>query len=539
MPTGKKIQFNDLERVVHTDHNLAQTFARFETAETWRFFVDALGDDENALGSGYSLPSTLASPLRAEILNGLMVKPQLGTLDLLVDPGVLFALTVDGATDESPYKLVRDAGVTALATLVLNANAAATTRVDIIECSVDATPLDTTELRDVFNPATGVYTPAVVTKTRTARLLYRVREGTAGAGWPGVVSGWLPLAVASLPAGAGTNNAVTFWDVRPLIGDRSRGAVALSRQLAGYEQMQLTLDDITLIGRIRAMGSLDVTQRGRRMGGQMRRGSPGTDNIWVDLLDAANQENGFVMPADGFVYLYLCAPKGLPRWARYTDAPAARLPRAPRGLPLVSTTPPLNTGEPSAKLQLPAGYGLGAGLAINEDRATCVAAALSQGGTLRGGVLDGRVLWLRRGVAGLNGVQVNAGAATTASATFTLTEGTHYPANAKAVYVSLRATFAIAANALLKVQDGEVDVCWPGTATPICQVHGGRHTWINNAVGATNVEIATPTIRVPLIGMYPELTASAAKDLIWQYNIGGGIPWLVGTPVCAIYGWEL
>lgn len=539
MPTGKQVQFNDLERVVHSDHNLAETFARYEAAEAWRFFVDALGDDEDALGSGYSLPSTLASPLRAEVLNGLMVKPQLGTLDLLVDPGVLFALTVDGVSNESPYKLVRDPGITALATLVLSANAAATTRVDIIECSVDPTTLDTIELRDVYNTGTGVFTPTNVTKTRTARLLYRVREGTAGAGWPGLATGWLPLAVASLPAGAGTNNAVTFWDVRPLIGDRSRGAVALSRQLAGYEQMQLTLDDITLGGRIRAMGSLDVTQRGRRMGGQMRRGSPGTDNIWVDLLDAANQENGFAMPADGFVYLYLCAPKELPRWARYTDAPAARLPRAPRGLPLVSTTPPLNTGEPSAKLQLPAGYGLGAGLSVDTDRATCVAAALSQGGTLRGGVLDGRVLWLRRGVTGLNGVQVSAGAATVASATFTLTEGTHYPANAKAVYVSLRATFAIAANALLKVQDGEVDVCWPGTATPICQVHGGRHTWINNAVGAANVEIATPTIRVPLIGMYPELTASAAKDLIWQYNIGGGIPVLVGTPVCAIYGWEL
>ncbi len=539
MPTGKQLVFNDLERVVHTDHQRSATFARYEAAEAMRFLADAYTDEEDQLGAGYVLPSAVGTPLRAEILNGLMVRPQLGTFDLLVDEGALFALTADAVSEESPYKFVRDPGVTALATLTLAANGAGTTRVDVIECSVDATTLDTLELRDVFNTGTGTFTPTNVTKTRTARLTYRVRQGTAGAGYPAAAAGWVPLAVASLPAGAANNDAVTFWDVRPLVNDRARGPAQLTRRLANYDQVQMTIDDISTPGVIRAFGSVDVHQRGRRMGGVLRRGSPGTDDLWVDMLDAANQEDGFVMPADGFVYLYLCSPLRMGRWARYTDAPAARLPRAPRGLLLVSTLPPSNSGEPSNKLYLPAGYGLGTAQPVQTSEATCIAAAYSRGGTLRGGLLDGRVLWLHRASAGLNGLQLAAGAANTTNATFTLTEGTHYPANAKAIYVALRATFTIAPNALLQVQDGEIDVCYPGTATPICQVHGGRHTWINNAVGAVNVEIGTPTVRVPLVGRYPLGLSSAAKDLIWQYSIGGGIPVLVGTPVCAIYGWEL
>lgn len=370
MSSGMKdVQINSQERAMSIDINRLQKFKGADIAEMMRYMIDVQANDDLTAGGVVTEYATIETPMRAEIINGLLVRPQVGTLGLLVDPGVMFAIVPDGDPDSSNYKYIRDPGVSTN-TLNMTANNSASTRIDIVEVQV-ATTIVETQTRDIFNPVTGLFTSTSVTKVIQDNVTtsgnIRIRLGTPGSGIPALMSGWLPLMIASIPAGIVTNDGMTFWDVRPLISDRAHGAFNLSRSRP--KQLDGVIGSATTATTISA--SFDtVSIDGRRLGGRLRSGSPGPDSDVFDATAAANQEPGFAAVPHQTWYLYFLTALGLPRWARYTQT-APRLPRSPRGIAVVSTKAPDADGNPpTGGISLPTATGL----ATNTTTGVCVAA---------------------------------------------------------------------------------------------------------------------------------------------------------------------
>lgn len=536
MSSGYKVQvINPNERVASADINQLQKHIGYDFAEFFRYMLDVYAEEESAAGGTVTVPSALETPLRAEIINGLLVRPQAGVFDLLVDPGVAYLLAPDGATDESPYKFIRDDGIQTAGALQIVTNGSGSTRVDVIECSIDPIENVTTEVRDLFNTTTGVFTPTLLTKVKTGRLQYRVRQGVPG-NPPTLALGWLPLAVVSLPAGAASNDACTFWDVRPLLSDRVNTPFQITRLNADYGTQIVTFDDVTTVGQNRMSGSTRATLNGRWVGGEVRAGNAGGgNNNFVDLLAPENQESGFTIPVSGIVYVYLVTPLGLPRWACYRFLPQTRTPRSPRGIYVLSVVPPLNTGYATAPITLPTAMGLG-NYVVNDTDAVCVGSLPVTASTLLGGCIDGQVQWIRKNAGtGQNGIDVSADLGFTAtSATFTLTPDVHFPANAKALYASFSALVTVNNGVGVMETDGEFEVRAPGGGA-LAYGHTGRITFLNNSGSAQNANIGTPTIRIPIVPSFP--SGASNRILRWRYAMNAGA--ISGTPVLRVYGWEV
>ncbi len=425
----RNLVINPQERLVSSDANRMQAFAHRDSAEFLRYLLDVTAEDDSAAGAVITEYNAVGTPMRGEIINGLLVRPVGGGLDLTVDAGLVMLLSPDAAPDESDYKYVKNAAVSA-GTLAMTANSSGSVRIDVIECQIDATPGLVTATRDVFNTITGTFAAVLLTKEKYGQLVFRVRLGTPGSGMPGSVSGWLPLAVAKVPDGTVTNDTITFWDVRPLINDRVNSVTALS----AIPQV------IDLDGQLIRNGATDVpftgvvhaTLSGRRVGGLMRRGTPGTDADNINWGDTANQDTGTIVEplSTGAIYMYLACPFGLPRWSRYTDGPSNRVPRSPRGIPIISKTIPSNfTKAPSSALALPTSTGLGG--TTSEAVAIC--------STLANGVSQfSSLACANRGVFHESTFPSQfTGAYSAGVITFTPADGTFIPANAKAIYVTI------------------------------------------------------------------------------------------------------
>jgi hypothetical protein len=354
------MRINTQERAISGDINRLQSFAARGFNETMRHLL-LIGTSDQDL-SLYAEPTSLTTPLSAEILRGMCVRPSVGSLNVLIDSGVIFVIDPSSiGPDDSICIPVKTDGVTLPGALTMTANVSGFDRVDIIECRVSAIPITATDNRDIFDPTTGLFTATTVTKEIESQLEYRVRLGTPGGGYPGASAGWLPLCVAVVPNGATDNDAITFWDVRPLAEDHDVAPFNVERRTR-FESCDGMLDRSastvwTLSGIYR--GSF----KGRRVGGLMRRGSPGTDADSVNLFETANKEAAYVEPVSTALnyYVYLMVPFGLPRWSRYTDASSGlRAPREPKGILILSQTPPLPDGTPSAPISLANIFGAGA-----------------------------------------------------------------------------------------------------------------------------------------------------------------------------------
>src|ERR1700723_1968692 len=134
MASGKKeMVYNSLERLLSTDPNRAQKFSNADLAAIYRYMMDfPMGTDDLDASGVMTQVTTTNSPLNGEILNGLMVRPNIGTLDLLVDPGLAWLLNPDAAADDDNYKYVKDAGIASLGVLQMTANTSGQTRVDVV-----------------------------------------------------------------------------------------------------------------------------------------------------------------------------------------------------------------------------------------------------------------------------------------------------------------------------------------------------------------------------------------------------------------------
>lgn len=367
----RAILINTQERAVSTDINRLQAFAMRDLADLLRY--EFLGNVAGPSAPGASsYPTTVGIPLKAEILGGLLVKPQGNTFDILVDPGYLLAIAPDSGADSSVAQVVDDLGVPLVGSLSIGTNSSGNIRIDVIECQINPVPDVTTDNRDVFDETTGLFSAQAVTKEVGDRLAYRVRAGTPGAGFPGSVSGWLPLCVAKVPSGASSNNNVTFWDVRPLASDRVN---TLRAWPSGTHPELLALDAIGIrssSSSFQISGQWRAKIGGREVHGYFNGGLGTYTSGYLDVAVAANQDTGTIAESlSGAVYVYACTPFGLPRWAVYSPGTTGRLPENCGIMVASYTLAGDGLAEPSTNIALPASCGLG-GVATNLESA-CIA----------------------------------------------------------------------------------------------------------------------------------------------------------------------
>lgn len=464
--SGKKTMvFNPRERAISPDLNRLQLFGGFDLATLLAYAFDFNASD-TATSSGFgNVGTSTQSPMLGQIVAGLTVKPQIASTSTLVDPGILIVCNPDASPnpDDSPYKLVNDPGVTNGATLPLVPNASGSTQIHVVECSRTDVVLES-DNRDVFDPATGLFAPALVNKVIASRLTYRIRVMTLAGGLT-TASGWLPLAVALVPNGALTWDDCPFvWDVRPLIADRSQTPFGRSTTDAS----KVLMNDASLVpgtdhlrGRVEAVG-----RSGRKLGGDLAHSPADT---FLDLSSSEVRASGFAAASGTPYYLYLCEPYGLPRWCRYSAVAAGyRLPGRLRGMPVLSAAalPGPVTNQNGNGILSPSAFGF-PGTLVTATNGVCVWAGMfdNSPATIKRGVSDGWTFWQL-----CNTTPVVATAKTVNDATFTLTPGTHFPNNAREVEVKFEALFGGGAAGgvsniaqQLEVQDGSggvVSIPW-------------------------------------------------------------------------------
>lgn len=508
----RSMVINTQERALSVDINRLQRFKEQDLAELFRHMLDVYAtSDDDQLGLMVE-PNTVETPLRAEIINGLLVKPQAGSLNLLVDPGVAMVMAPDSATDESNYKYIRDEGVLTAGALAMGANASGSTRIDVIECRVNPTPSSVTDSRDIFNATTGLFAAATVTKEQRGRLEYRVRQGTPGSGFPANQSGWLPLCVASVPNGATTCDQMTFWDVRPLVKDRETGLVSRVRALPNIEHLQYAVDCETAAGQARMKGSAIAFYKGRMLGGRLRRGTPGTDEEYVDLEHADNLAQGFTITGSGYAYFYLLTPFGLPRWARYTTGPSGRVPRSPCGIMVVTNVAPQHlTNAPSAAINLPSSTGLGG----STTDGICVGTARQAGaGALDNLLASGKTILPDSTYTS----SIAADSYDTTQAQFTMTEGTTYPAGAKEILVYVDFVYNVPANSVININCQGFQAAGPGLTAIQWQgqniLPASDEQYTNVTAGAKNGNVYRRAAWIPV---WPQFTNAPAT---WKLRMG-------------------
>lgn len=425
------------ERILSSDHNREQAFAAAMIADAYRFLFDADASEDEAAGAS-SLGGALGNPMRAVIFNGLRVRPEIGTFNLFVDAGA--GLFVDpgspASPDDSAAQVVRSGGQQVAGALVVGA-ASGSTRIDVVECSIAQVVVEA-DNRDVFNQSTGSFTPQLINKVVEAQLTFRVRAGTPGGGFPGTASGWLPLAVASVPSGAVSNDGVTFWDVRPLLNDfvhaqhQVRAAFPAARRRHAFAG-----DDGA--GVWNAKGVVDVELAGRKAGGNLCPTASGA--VALNLAAAGGlQEPGFAVASNLPWYLYLAHPFSLPRWAKYSPSSSgARTPLSPRGIPVFTQKAPAGlSGLAGSAISLPAATGLGG----STTNAVVALSGMFEGaffaGITAGAVTESNARFAVAPSSGNN----------TANPVYTLVAGVHFPPNAVAICVAAWTKVTLAAGTL-------------------------------------------------------------------------------------------
>lgn len=440
MPTNsgtRRVLHNTRERILSSDHNREQAFAAAMIADAYRYLFDADASEDEAAGTA-TLGVALGNPMRAVIFNGLRVRPEIGTFNLFVDAGA--GLFVDpgspASPDDSPAQVIRSAGQQVAGALTIGA-AAGSTRIDVIECSTSQVVIET-DNRDVFNQSTGAFQPQLVNKVAEAQLTFRVRQGTPGGGFPGTAAGWLPLAVASVPSGAVSNDGVTFWDVRPLLNDFARSVhqVRAAFPTARRRHTYATDDGA---GNWLAKGIVELELAGRRVGGNLCPTASGATSLRLDS-GGGLQEPGFSVTNDRPWYLYLAQPFGLPRWAKYSPASSgARTPISPRGIPVFTQKAPAGlSGVAGSAISLPAATGLGG----STTNAIVAASGMFEGAFFAGSVGGALVESLgRTAIAPSSGNN-------TANPVYTIVAGTHFPPNAVAICVAAWTTLTLAGGTL-------------------------------------------------------------------------------------------
>ncbi len=550
MSSGQRsIVINPQERAVSLDINRLQSLAAKGALESLRFLLDVSQGTDDAQAGGIATEYlTTGTPTQAEILGGLMVVPQNGTLALGVTDGIALLINPDASptTDDSPYKTVQDAGgmpvcfnTVGNVALTMTANSSGSIRVDVIECQRQQDPNPETDSRDIFNPTTALFTATTVTKTTGDTMLYRVRAGTPGAGFPGVVSGWLPLTVASVPTGTTTNDTITFWDVRPLISDRPNGSSNQSYDLPRRTTLHYSTTATGAVGvPFPVSGVAEVINQGRRVGGRLLSGAPDSNdsNLYVDFVDPDNQESGFGTSGSGIAYFYFLTPFGLPRWALYSNATSGvRYPRSPRGIPIVSKSGPRHAyGYAAFPIVLPAVYGF-AGVSVAEEECAYFGATTYLTATGPSvffnlfSCTDGWTTFSRAPSVSLT----PATTPTTTTGTFTLTEDADIPSCCKKLRCTLTVPLTTATVDAVIVVKPEFTLTLPSGQSAYAQP-STQSVYANTGAAFSPTLVWTFEIDVP--DNYPVPTVPQTYTLSYSYASSTHATFT--NPTLQILGWQ-
>jgi hypothetical protein len=533
MSSGIKRIFHNLrERVVSPDMNREQLFLQADNAETLSHQLNALYTPD--ISTGFArYPVSLGTPLHADVIGGLLPIPASGTMNIEVTAGKLGCYNPDAvpSTDDSQYKVVTSLGVPISAPLTITANPGGGIRIDVIECSVYEN-VEESSMRDIFDLGTSAPISTLVDKVLAHRLTFRIREGISGAGFPGAVSGWLPLAVMSVPVGIASSNQATFWDVRPLISDRVNAPFRYSRVIPSKSR-ELIFTDPSVPGSLCVYGSVETTCNEYLAGGTLFKSSPtipmgGGDFTFIDVMDTTEQESTFALAAYRLWYIYAAFPFGLPRWARYTETPVmgSRLPSPYRGITIISTKAPDSTGKPIPALTLPTATGLGGTV----TDAVMITAGIADGfGAFQPFYSDGRMVHLYAPACNL----IAPTAAAAGYDDYTLIADTHYPANARRIRALIRCVYTGGAGNAFSFSPEIVVNTWFApvqTGSVYIDSHSGMFDGTGTFAFHAQVEI-------PLVPDWPTF-AAVNRTLTVTWNNGVGVGGRTGGSL-AIIGWDL
>lgn len=378
--SGLKTQrFNNLSRATSTPINNLQQFAASGLASALGGLLnDALALPGLDAGGWNEVKSVVDdNPLSADVISGLKVRPF--SSYVLVSPGVLGTRATSASYDsslDSEYVLVQSPGVTDSSELLFVANASASVRLDVIECSLIEN--STTISEDIYNETDGTFTATLLPATFQLGLQFRIRQGTPGASYPGNVAGWLPLAVAVHPGVTASFATVAFYDVRPLVAGRVGGVgrmrlnemAVLNNHYAFSSKANMTIGGRFTLACSLSPSALNNTNRGFYVPrGRICPTLP-LDNVEDPFLDSSSgdyhQAAIPILPASGSEFRYLLAaePANLPRWAKYTTLATAstgeREPSDNWGLYFISGDPNIAIEENGQCVStlLPPGYGI-------------------------------------------------------------------------------------------------------------------------------------------------------------------------------------
>jgi len=539
----RSIVINPSERAVSSDINRAQSMSARGLAEAFRWMLDVnQGFDDTQAGGVEGQYNSPEAPMRGEVLGGLRVLVGIGNLQLGITAGLGMVIDPDStpSTDDSPYKFVSDPGVvTTSGTLVMTPNSSGSPRIDVVECTRIQYPSPEIDSRDIFNPSTGLFTATSVTKTTESSFQYRVRAGTPGAGFPGAVTGWLPLCVASVPTGTTTNDTITFWDVRPLVSDRAFGTSNLAYDLPRRTHLHYSSEASGAVGiPFPVAGIAECTNGARRVGGRLLSGAPDSvdGDEYIDFVDPDNQEAGFGTSGSGIAYFYFLTPFGLPRWALYSTAGSGtRYPRSPRGIPLVSKTGPTHAyGQASAPIVFPAVFGFAGGVASGTGTVCwgAVTYSTASGPSLYFDLFSCTDGWISRS----RTPTVNltpATTPTTTTGTFTLTENAQIPASCKKLRMTLTVPVTTAvADALVPVKP-EFTLTLPS----------GQEAYAQSSTQILNTN-ATTTLSTDLVFTFEidvpnDYPTSSLQTYTLNYSYSGSAHATFSNPTLQILAWQM
>lgn len=532
---SKKIIHNTRERVLSGDHNREQNVHDQMLAEILRCLTDP--SYELDVAGGVEVNGTGSETLpRATIISGIRPRPEVGTINCFVEPGAICIL--DNPTpnaDESKLAYVVDPGVQTAGALTLTPGSGGAIRIDVVECQRVETVIET-DSRDIFDPSSGLFTPTLVNKVTTGRLVYRIRLGTPGLGFPGIAAGWLPLAVCSVPAAAVTWNDVTLWDVRPLYHERVLPPTHARSTLNRVDRHNVASDIVTAPAEVRVRGVVDISFGGYRAGGQLIH--PGTTNEWIDVADTTLWAAGMTS-ANALWSLYLVFPFGLPRWVQYCPFTAGiREPRGQRGIPVISRWTAGFDGRPTTNLaQTQAWTGL---LDPPTQNAICALAGLQDGSGIPAGIIgDGQVIHFVDNP-GLATVETSSSGNDYSQ--FTFSDNVIQPGNARAVWIEFSVTFNFTVA-------GRVDIFEPSLT-----MGGPNNAYTNTVVvasesGPISMTLFTDTTGTPgpyrMIRRIP-LPANAGYtgprgfQVRWSHKFtAGSATWTLSARTIKPIGWEL
>lgn len=464
MSSGRKnIRQNTRERVISTDQNREQSFADGFNNEAIREQMLAPVDDSFGIGTTFLVPGpptnavdvlVPSAPDYAGVLNGLMIVAPLTATYVLITGGMLAVVDPEGTTGSSdptplnpddgpgPSRTVYSPGVSTVGALAWTPNPGPGARVDIVECQRTFEVVET-DNRDIFNPATGTFSPASVVKVTAGGLTFRIRQGSAGGGLPAPALGWVPLAVISAPGGAANLDTCEIWDVRPLLSDLAAPYAQVRNIFPRIDRCGMSCSPHEAVGELRLSGESVGIFRGWKIGGIFWEPDAAAQQ-YINLNTAKYLAAGFAAAASTIYHLYALWPGGYVRWVRYWKTPLAgtggRTPGSCRGILTVSQVPSAN-GAPTSPIGIPTGWGLGGSTAVGMSLASSVT---DTGALAKGFVNDGQTTMLERPVPDwktVAGVITTPGGPVT-EVTFTLVAGVDYPFGAKRLRVAVAAAIS-------------------------------------------------------------------------------------------------